>query len=427
MINEYTDIEKDLLDNTCGNLRLTYLGTNIQDLQKAFNELYRQKGQPNGFAELDESGNVPSSQLPSYVDDVLEFATFDDFPTTGESGKIYTSLDTNLTYRWGGTSYVEISKSLALGITENTAYRGDYGKVAYDHSQVTNSNPHGTKTSQLVNDGVFVETIEGMGLSTEDYTTVEKTKLSGISEGAEVNTEIVDNLTTDDSTKVLSAKQGKALNDAISSKINTSEKGVAGGVASLGSDGLVPTNQLPEQKQIDFDIQAIVNQIKEEIGFNDLLNGTGELYEAIEDHVQRKRYKVGSYYIDNDPTPPSTVLGFGTWVQVSEGRHLMATTGTPSDGGSSSLSIAIANLPNHDHSISHIHSLQGGMNGSSNNQLEGLSGGTAWVCKSIGLDYFPGQKYTSEPNKTNSGSTGNGTALPNNPLNHSAYMWYRAA
>ena len=82
-------------------------------------------------------GKIPASQLPAYVDDVLEFANLASFPVTGENGKIYIAIDTNLTYRWGGSSYVVMSSSLALGETSSTAYRGDRGKIAYDHSQVT--------------------------------------------------------------------------------------------------------------------------------------------------------------------------------------------------------------------------------------------------------------------------------------------------
>ena len=99
-------------------------------------------GAANGIAELDSNGLVPAAQLPSYVDDILEFASMSAFPATGETGKIYVALDTNLTYRWGGSEYVEISQSLALGETSGTAYRGDRGKAAYDHSQLTSGNPH---------------------------------------------------------------------------------------------------------------------------------------------------------------------------------------------------------------------------------------------------------------------------------------------
>ena len=91
-------------------------------------------GQASGVAALDENGKVPSTQLPSYVDDVLEYATKDNFPLTGETSKIYVDLATNKTYRWGGSEYVEISASLALGETSATAYRGDRGKEAYDHA-----------------------------------------------------------------------------------------------------------------------------------------------------------------------------------------------------------------------------------------------------------------------------------------------------
>lgn len=95
------------------------------------------KGAVNGLAELDANGKVPSSQLPSYVDDVLEYAKQANFPSTGETGKIYIDLATNKTYRWSGSAYVEISQSLALGTTSSTAYRGDYGNSAYTHA-VTN-------------------------------------------------------------------------------------------------------------------------------------------------------------------------------------------------------------------------------------------------------------------------------------------------
>jgi hypothetical protein len=102
-----------------------------------------------GKADL-VGGKIPTSQLPAYVDDVLEYANLAAFPATGETGKIYVALDTNLTYRWSGTAYVEISKSLGLGETSSTAYRGDRGKSAYDHSQAT-GNAHGTTASQIPN------------------------------------------------------------------------------------------------------------------------------------------------------------------------------------------------------------------------------------------------------------------------------------
>ena len=95
-------------------------------------------------------GVIPSSQLPSYVDDVLNFPDLVSFPSLGEDGKIYIAEDVNKTYRWGGSSYVEIGGGgVALGETSSTAYRGDRGKIAYDHS-ISQGNPHNTTTSEVI-------------------------------------------------------------------------------------------------------------------------------------------------------------------------------------------------------------------------------------------------------------------------------------
>lgn len=96
--------------------------------------LASQRGAVNGVAELDPNGRVPASQLPSFVDDVLEYATASSLPRPGEAGKIYVVKDTNATYRWSGSTYVEVGSSLALGETSSTAYRGDRGAIAYEHS-----------------------------------------------------------------------------------------------------------------------------------------------------------------------------------------------------------------------------------------------------------------------------------------------------
>lgn len=106
------------------------------------------KGANGGVAELDATGKVPAAQLPSYVDDVIEGylsggKLYKEAAHTteiaGEAGKIYVDLPTNKTYRWSGTAYVVISDTIALGETAATAYRGDRGKTAYDHSQTAHA------------------------------------------------------------------------------------------------------------------------------------------------------------------------------------------------------------------------------------------------------------------------------------------------
>lgn len=107
--------------------------------------------QLTGKADLVD-GLVPANQLPSYVDDVLEYADLASFPLLGEASKLYIAIDTNLVYRWSGSTYAVTSSSLALGETSTTAYRGDRGKTAYDHSQAT-GNPHNLPAASTNTDG----------------------------------------------------------------------------------------------------------------------------------------------------------------------------------------------------------------------------------------------------------------------------------
>ena len=112
------------------------LGNVTNDAQVKRSEM----GVANGVATLDSDGKVPASQLPSYVDDVLEYDNKAAFPATGESDKIYVAKDTNLTYRWSGSAYVEISVSLALGETSSTAYAGDKGKALAERMTTAETN-----------------------------------------------------------------------------------------------------------------------------------------------------------------------------------------------------------------------------------------------------------------------------------------------
>lgn len=119
------------------NESVSSLETSVENIDSQITEAIQNQvtdkiGTASGIASLDGNGLVPSSQLPSYVDDVLEFANQEAFPKSGEAGKIYVAQDTNLTYRWSGSQYVEISKSLALGETSSTAYAGDKGKANRD-------------------------------------------------------------------------------------------------------------------------------------------------------------------------------------------------------------------------------------------------------------------------------------------------------
>lgn len=129
-----------------------------------------EKGAKNGVATLDETGIIPSSQLPSYVDDVLEFDTETDFPKTGETGKIYVAKDTNKTFRWSGTQYTEIAKSIVLGTTASTAFRGDYGQIAYEHSQVAHVTGIKGQEEDTYRTGQVNITLDNIGAAAKSHT-----------------------------------------------------------------------------------------------------------------------------------------------------------------------------------------------------------------------------------------------------------------
>ena len=178
------------------------------ELNSKVQQFINSKGAPNGLASLNESGIIPSAQLPSYVDDVIEVDTFSNLPGTGESGKIYIVQDTNLTYRWSGTDYVEISKSLALGETSSTAYPGDKGTATTDKLNripdklITDTvNVNQSTTEAVLNFTTYRQEAQQIGRNTLTITSAttsqaglmsssDKTKLEGLKDQAGITSDI---------------------------------------------------------------------------------------------------------------------------------------------------------------------------------------------------------------------------------------------
>lgn len=178
------------------------------ELNSKVQQFINSKGAPNGLASLNESGIIPSAQLPSYVDDVIEVDTFSNLPGTGESGKIYIVQDTNLTYRWSGTDYVEISKSLALGETSSTAYPGDKGKATTNKLNripdklITDTvNVNQSTTEAVLNFTTYRQEAQQIGRNTLTITSAttsqaglmsssDKTKLDGLKDQAGITSDI---------------------------------------------------------------------------------------------------------------------------------------------------------------------------------------------------------------------------------------------
>lgn len=122
------------------------------DLQSALDakEATANKGSAGGYASLDGTGKVPSSQLPSYVDDVLEYANLAALPVTGSTGIIYVTIDNNKTYRWTGSAYTEISPNTPAGSNTQVQFNNS---GAFGASANATWNGTGINISQNVSGG----------------------------------------------------------------------------------------------------------------------------------------------------------------------------------------------------------------------------------------------------------------------------------
>jgi hypothetical protein len=236
------------------------------------------KGQPNGVAPLGADNKILSIHLPGGVDDIKEFANFASLPLVGEASIIYVTLDTNKIYRWSGSAYVEISSSLALGETSSTAYRGDRGKTAYDHSQIVTGNPHGTTIgdigaepananiqahiSSTTNPHSVTATQVGLGnVTNESKATMFSSPtftgtVSGINasmvgaEPANANIQTHVTLTNGSNPHLttfanIATKPTTLSGYGITDAIPSSQKGAVNGVATLDSNSKIPVGQLP--------------------------------------------------------------------------------------------------------------------------------------------------------------------------------------
>jgi hypothetical protein len=131
------------------NVSIAITASQVTDFSAAADaRISAQKAQPSGLATLDATGKVPAAQLPSFVDDVLEYADLASFPVTGENGVIYVAIDSNKTYRWSGSTYIEISPSAVTSVFGRSgviaAQSGDYSAA-----QVSNT-PAGNLSSVTV-------------------------------------------------------------------------------------------------------------------------------------------------------------------------------------------------------------------------------------------------------------------------------------
>lgn len=223
------------------------------ELNSKVQQFINSKGAPNGLASLNESGIIPSAQLPSYVDDVIEVDTFSNLPGTGESGKIYIVQDTNLTYRWSGTDYVEISKSLALGETSSTAYPGDKGKATTD---VVNS-----LSDNLVNDVLVSQSDKNsVSLTIKSITKnpVKKNKELLLVDGEPI-------LLTDNTPILLGDNVNDGLYDQADDKLITINQASSFTAGVMSASDKTKLDGLKAQAEIDTSISNVQNNLNAHI------------------------------------------------------------------------------------------------------------------------------------------------------------------
>ena len=255
MLSDATNLEDSSVAATAKAVKL--VKDEVDALAQTASTTYVQKAQLGvatagdvvGVATLDTAGKVPAAQLPSFVDDVVEVTMQADLKAatdaTGaaivpESGKIYVAClgdaATNRTYRWSGSTYVEISESLALGETASTAFAGDKGKVAYDHALAEHARVDATKTEQSDNNGyvkingadVLVYTHPGTGTNPHG-TTAADLGLGKVENktSEEIRAELTsDNVTTalgfvpQDSAKIATSAQSGVMSAAQAAKLD---------------------------------------------------------------------------------------------------------------------------------------------------------------------------------------------------------------
>lgn len=231
----------------------TQLGTSDDSLHKELTNFKNTKGKANGLASLDDSGKVPSTQLPSYVDVVLEFTQLDQLPKPGESGKIYVVTSTNLQYRWSGSDYVEISKSLALGETSSTAYPGDKGKATTD---VVNS-----LSDNLVNDVLVSQSDKNsVSLTIKSITKnpVKKNKELLLVDGEPI-------LLTDNTPILLADNVNDGLYDQADDKLITINQASSFTAGVMSASDKTKLDGLKAQAEIDTSISNVQNNLNAHI------------------------------------------------------------------------------------------------------------------------------------------------------------------
>jgi phage-related tail fiber protein len=286
----------------------TIAGYGISDAQ-----LLSQKGAANGYASLDSSGLVPASQLPSYVDDVLEYATMSLFPATGETSKIYIDTTTNKTWRWGGTVYVEISASPGStdSVTEGTTNL--YFTSARAQAAVTTIAGNAATATKLATPRAI--TLSGDTTGTVNFdgsaaiVIASTLTASGVSAGTYNNSATTNTpLTVDVKGRVTATGAGVTITPAWGS--------ITGKPTTLAGYGITDGDVLEYVAKTNFPVTGVVSKIYVDNTTNKLWRWDGTVYLELA-----------------EPIANTTVLAEGTNLYFTNARAQAAVTTVAGNAG----------------------------------------------------------------------------------------------
>lgn len=271
------------------------LDTKIDDVNEDLQDFKALKGQPNGLAELDGNGKVPASQLPSYVDDVMDaYATYTVSPTgvlqniqlyadaehetpiVGERDKIYVNVtpgEVSYQFRWSGSQWVHIdSNAIIIGDITGTAYDGGKGKAM---ENVVNSMPDNLlSTFQLDQSDINNITISLTGVEKSGGKYVQSTladititpatnTVAGLMTGAEklaINETLPDAINDEKVAREAAVKELKAKDTELQGNINSLETALNQDITELRSTilkvndkvGLTEANEMPDLSSTNY-------------------------------------------------------------------------------------------------------------------------------------------------------------------------------
>lgn len=324
----------------------------IKENQKSLNAFvagavqFEDVGVPNGVAGLDNTGRVPVSQIPGGISSMIEGYLYEgEFyeESTHETiiphqeNAIYVDIPSNKTYRWSGSAYTEISESLALGETSSTAYRGDRGKIAYDHAtdsnKVSASSSSGLYKIGVTSEGHIASVTEvqksditALGIPAQDTTYESKaeassgTDVSLCTTGEKYNWNRPQNSLLTGYEKSSTSGQAVAATDTISQGLGKIEKRVEDNETNISKDEAALVELVDGGAKNILQIGTAVTVEKN--GVTAVSNTDGSVT------ISGVSTSGSQFLIINDLYSGSTTSTYSSQIPIKAGNYVVKATGT---------------------------------------------------------------------------------------------------